>query len=85
MRDIFIYVASIFYVSILLWEGGMLAWDSFLFDQVSTGGVRWPPVPFQVMVPLGAALVIFLLLVRIARNVRLLASRGASAPAAKEE
>jgi len=82
--DVFIDVASIFYVSILLWEGGLMAWESFLFDEVSTGGVRWPLAPFQAMVPLGAALVIFLLLVRIVRNVRLLASGGVPAPAAKE-
>lgn len=82
--DVCIDVASIFYVSILLWEGGLLAWESFLFDEVSTGGVRWPLAPFQAMVPLGAALVIFLLLVRIARNVRLLASGVAPATAAKE-
>lgn len=82
--DVFIDAASIFYVSILLWEGGLLAWESFVFDEVSSGGVRWPLAPFQAMVPLGAALVIFLLLVRIARNVRLLASGGAPAPAAGE-
>ena len=83
--DIFIDAASIFYVSILLWEGWMLAWDSFLFDEVSTGGVRWPLFPFQAMVPLGAALVIILLLVRIARNIRLLASGGGSGAATKGE
>jgi len=82
--DIFIDAASIFYVSILLWEGWMLAWDSFLFDEVSSGGVRWPLFPFQAMVPLGAALVISLLLVRIVRNMGLLAARGGSAPAAEE-
>jgi len=82
--DVFIDAASIFYVSILLWEGGLMAWESFLFNEVSTGGVRWPLAPFQAMVPLGAALVIFLLLVRIARNVRLLASGGSHAPAAGE-
>ncbi len=82
--DVFIDVASIFYVSILLWEGGLMAWESFVFGEVSTGGVRWPLAPFQAMVPLGAALVIFLLLVRIARNIRLLVSGGAPAPAAGE-
>ena len=82
--DVFIDVASIFYVSILLWEGGLLAWESFVFNEVSTGGIRWPLFPFQAMVPLGAALVIFLLLVRIARNVRLLASGSSHAPGAGE-
>jgi len=82
--DIFIDVASIFYVSILLWEGGMMAWDSFLVNEVSSGGVRWPLFPFHAMVPLGAALVIFLLLVRIAGSIKLLVSGGGSVPAAKE-
>ncbi|NPV04458.1 MAG: TRAP transporter small permease [Syntrophaceae bacterium] len=82
--DIFIDIASIFYVSILLWEGGLMAWESFVFNEVSTGGVRWPLAPFQAMVPLGSALVIFLLFVRIARNVRLLAFGGGEAPVAGE-
>ena len=83
--DIFIDAASIFYVSILVWEGWLLARESLLFGEVSSGGVRWPLFPFQVMVPLGAALVIFLLMVRIACNVRLTAVRGKNGAAASGE
>ncbi|NWF57027.1 MAG: TRAP transporter small permease [Syntrophaceae bacterium] len=79
--DIFIDSASIFYVSILLWEGGLLAKDSLLIGEVSSGGVRWPLFPFQMMVPLGAAMVIFLLLVRIGRHLRLAAGRRQFGPA----
>jgi len=82
--DVFIDAASIFYVSILLWEGSLMAWESFIFNDVSTGGVRWPLFPFHAMVPLGAALVIFLLIVRIVRNARLLVSGDAPATAPKE-
>jgi TRAP-type mannitol/chloroaromatic compound transport system permease small subunit len=83
LLDIFIDTASIFYVSILLWEGWLLAWESFLSGEVSTGGVRWPLFPFQVLVPFGASLVIFLLLVRLARSIRLLATNPKSGCAAE--
>lgn len=74
--DIFIDFASIFYVSILLWEGWLMARDSFISGEVSTGGVRWPLFPFQVLVPIGAAMVILLLFVRFIHNIRFLMGKG---------
>ena len=76
--DIFIDGASIFYLSILLWEGAWLTWESLRSLEVSTGGVRWPLFPFQAMVPFGAAMVIFLLCRRIRRNLGSLQLRRAS-------
>ncbi len=74
--DIFIDAVSIFYVSILLWEGWLLAWDSYISGEVSSGGVRWPLFPFQIMVPIGAAFVFLLLLSRVVRNIRFLAGHS---------
>ena len=45
-------------------------------DEVSSGGVRWPLFPFQVLVPLGSGLVILLLVVRMLCNLRYLRGKG---------
>jgi len=82
--DLVIDLLSILYASILVWEGWLLAWDSFVNNEVSTGGVRWPLFPFQAFVPVGALIVLFLLLRRIAANARLLWTRSAAAVTEKE-
>ncbi|OPY86538.1 MAG: Tripartite ATP-independent periplasmic transporter [Smithella sp. PtaU1.Bin162] len=74
--DIFIDLASIFYVSIIFWEGWLLAKESFISGEVSSGGVRWPLFPFQFMVPIGAAMVILLLIVRLVHNIRFVLGKG---------
>lgn len=74
--DICIDLVSIFYVYIIFWEGWMLARDSFISGEVSSGGVRWPLCPFQIMVPIGAAMVILLLIVKLIHNIRFLLGKG---------
>ena len=74
--DIFIDIICIYYCSMLVWEGWLLAYESLVYSEVSSGGVRWPLFPFQVLVPLGSALVILCLCIRIMANIRFLAGRG---------
>lgn len=74
--DIFIDLVCIYYCSMLVWEGGRLAYDSLLYGEVSSGGVRWPLFPFQVLVPLGALLVILCILTRTLTNIRFLIHKG---------
>lgn len=74
--DLFIDTVCIYYAAILVWEGWKLAWESLVYDEVSSGGVRWPLFPFQVLVPLGSAMVILLLVVRIICNARYLLGKG---------
>ena len=74
--DIFIDLVCIYYTAMLLWEGWMLAYESLLYSEVSSGGVRWPLFPFQVLVPLGAGMVILLLVVRMVCNIRYLGGKG---------
>ena len=74
--DIVIDLICIYYAAILAWQGFMLAYESFIYSEVSSGGVRWPLFPFQSMVPLGAALVILLCAVRIVCNVRALMGKS---------
>jgi TRAP-type C4-dicarboxylate transport system permease small subunit len=74
--DLFIDAICVYYAAIMLWQGWRLAWESLIYDEVSSGGVRWPLFPFQVLVPLGSALVILLLVVRILCNLRYLRGKG---------
>lgn len=74
--DLFIDLICICYCGILIWEGGLLAWESLQYGEVSTGGVRWPLFPFQALVPLGALLVILGILARSLTNVRFLMGKG---------
>lgn len=74
--DIFIDLICIYYTSMLLWEGWWMAWESLVYEEVSSGGVRWPLFPFQVLVPLGAFMVCALMVVRIICNVRFLCGKG---------
>ena len=74
--DIFIDLICIYYTSMLLWEGWGMAWESLVYEEVSSGGVRWPLFPFQALVPLGAFMVSALLVVRIICNIRFLCGKG---------
>ncbi len=74
--DLFIDLVCIYYCSMLVWEGWLLAYDSLQYGEVSSGGVRWPLFPFQVLVPLGALLVILGILARSLTNIRFLMGKG---------
>ena len=76
--DIFIDLVCIYYCSILFWEGWLLAYDSLVCGEVSSGGVRWPLFPFHVLVPLGSAMVILCIVMRGLTNTRFLMDRGES-------
>jgi TRAP-type C4-dicarboxylate transport system permease small subunit len=74
--DILIELVSIYYCSMLMWEGWLLAYESLIYNEVSSGGVRWPLFPFQVVVPIGGMLVIIILSIRIIANIRYLMGKG---------
>ena len=74
--DIVIDLICITYCAMLTREGWMLAYESLLYNEVSSGGVRWPLFPFQVMVPIGGAMIIVCLLIRILVNLRFLVFKG---------
>ena len=75
--DLFIDSVCVYYCSMLVWEGWRLAYDSLIYGEVSSGGVRWPLFPFHVLVPLGALLVILCILARTLTNIRFLMGKGA--------
>lgn len=74
--DVLIDLICIYYCAMLVWEGWLLAYESLIYSEVSSGGVRWPLFPFQILVPLGGAMVILCLIVRIMANIRFLIFKG---------
>jgi TRAP-type C4-dicarboxylate transport system permease small subunit len=76
LLDIFIDIICLFYVGVLIWQGWLLAYESIVYSAVSSGGVRWPLFPFQLLVPIGGVLVVLCLLVRMFVNIRSLFGKG---------
>lgn len=76
--DILTFFVAFFFVGVLLWKGGATAWKSLLMlERAST---QWgPPIfPIRMVLPLGALLLLFQLLVKFIRDIRtLITERGA--------
>ena len=70
--DIIISLVGICWSAILMWQGGRIAWHSYLTDARSEGILMWPLFPSQAMVPIGAFLLCLILLGKIVRELILL-------------
>jgi TRAP-type C4-dicarboxylate transport system permease small subunit len=70
--DIFIHLSGIVWSGVLVWQGFVQAWDSFVTKARSETILEWPLFPFHAMVPLGAFLLCLVLLGRVVRSVNLL-------------
>ncbi len=67
------WMAALFCV-ILVWWGGELALDALLKDKRSSGLMEMPLFPSQVMIPLGALLLLVQIIARMFRNALVLKS-----------
>ena len=63
--DIAISVLAIAYCTVLVWQGGILAWDSLAMHATSAEAMMWPLFPSQVLVPIGAFLTILVFIGKI--------------------
>ena len=57
---------------VLLWWGSEIALESFTKNKLSASFLEWPLYPSQMMVPLGALLLLLQIAVRTASNIRVL-------------
>jgi TRAP-type mannitol/chloroaromatic compound transport system permease small subunit len=73
VMDIFIgFVFFLMYVGIMLWMGGVVAWESIM-EREHTGSFWNPPVyPIKAMIPLGALLMLLQGLAKFIRDVKIL-------------
>ncbi len=67
--DIFIYCVCICYAAILVWQGGIMAYESYIYAEVSSGGIRVLLYPFQAFVPIGSFLVALCFTAKIIRSL----------------
>ena len=73
--DIFIYIVCICYAAVLVWQGILLSYESYIANEVSSGSIRVPLFPFEVLVPLGSFFVILCFLSKMVRSVLSLCGR----------
>ena len=74
--DIFIYLVCISYAFVLVWQGWIISYESLVYKEVSSGGIRVPLFPFQFLVSLGSLLVLICFSIKIVRSVYELFERG---------
>ena len=74
--DIIISAICIAYAVVLIWQGGSMAWESFRSAEVSSGGIRVPLFPFQILIPIGSFLVFLCFLSKIFRSLLVLLKGG---------
>jgi TRAP-type C4-dicarboxylate transport system permease small subunit len=67
--DILIPSVGLIWCALLVWQGWILAWDSFVTNACSETIMMWPLFPSQVMVPIGAFLLCLVLIGRIVQNI----------------
>jgi TRAP-type mannitol/chloroaromatic compound transport system permease small subunit len=69
VADIIIFIAGFIWSSVLVWQGGILALHSLKTSARSETIMSWPLFPSQVMVPIGAFLLILILIGKIVRDI----------------
>ena len=74
--DIFIYLVGLIWSGVVLWQGWRLAWGSYAKGARSSEAMAWPLFPSQVLVPVGALLLMLVLALKLWQRVRFLRGRG---------
>jgi C4-dicarboxylate transporter, DctQ subunit len=70
--DIFIHTLGIIWCGVLVWQGFIQAWDSFVSGSRSETTLEWPLAPFHAMIPIGAFLLGLVLIGKVVNSVELL-------------
>jgi len=74
--NVFIYIISMIWCSVIVWQGSIMAWESFIKGSRSSSPIMWPLFPWQMMVPIGAFLLCLILVVRLVQNINDLFQKG---------
>jgi len=74
--DIIISIICIAYAVVLVWQGTSMAWESFSAGEVSSGGIRVPLFPIQILIPIGSFLVCLCFLSKILRSLLVIFKGG---------
>ena len=75
--DVVIYLIGICWGGVVLWQGWLLAWESWKISACSSEAMAWPLFPSQVLVPIGSLLLCLVLILKIVQRIRdLTAGKG---------
>ena len=69
VTDLLAHAIGIAVCALLVWYGGLAAWESLREGEISTQVMQWPLFPSRAVIPVGGFLIGFLLAVRLARLV----------------
>ena len=72
IMDIIISFIGLFWVVMVLWQGGRVAFHSLKMGARSADAMMWPLFPSQILVPIGAALLFLTFIGKIIANINLL-------------
>jgi TRAP-type C4-dicarboxylate transport system permease small subunit len=72
--DVFICLVAMCWTGMLMWQGWLLALDSWEIGACSSEAMAWPLFPSQVLIPIGAFLLILILIFKMLRQLRFLFS-----------
>ncbi len=69
--DLFTWLLFFYFCGVLLWKGGEMAWDSFLYRETDPTTFAPPVYPIKMMIPLGAFLILLQGLAKFIRDLTL--------------
>jgi TRAP-type mannitol/chloroaromatic compound transport system permease small subunit len=69
LMDIIIPCIGLCWSVMVLWQGGRLAFHSLKMGARSSDAMMWPLFPSQIVIPVGAALLILVLIGKIIKNI----------------
>lgn len=77
VADIVIYLIGICWGAMVVWQGWLLAWESWQISARSSEAMAWPLFPSQVLVPIGSLLLCLVMVLKIVQRIRdLIAGKG---------
>ena len=76
LADIIVPCIGLCWCVIVVWQGGRIAWHSYVTDARSAEILMWPLFPSQVMVPVGGSLLGLILIGKIVKNIGRLREGG---------
>ena len=76
--DVFICLIAMCWTGMLMWQGWLLALDSWEISACSSEAMAWPLFPSQVLIPIGSLMLMAVLALKMIRQLKFIASGGKS-------
>lgn len=74
--DVFIYLIAMCWTGIIIWQGWLLALESWEISACSSEAMAWPLFPSQILIPVGALMLMGVFAYKLMRQFRFIISGG---------